>query len=93
VEIAIASEALNKIGLVVDFRELKAKLKEMVGRWDHVCLNDLQEFKEMNPSTENMARLIYQGFKKDLPKDVCMKHTRIWESDGASVCYSEERKA
>ena len=93
VEVAIASNIVNKIGLVVDFKELKVRLKEMMDHWDHVCLNDLPEFKEMNPSTENMARWIFQEFKKDLPKDVCMSYARVWESDGASVLYSEEQRA
>lgn len=89
VEVAVAGDKVNNIGLVIDFKELKIKLKEMMDYWDHVCLNDLPEFKDVNPSTENMARFIYQEFKKDLPGNVCMKHARVWESDGASVKYME----
>lgn len=90
VEAAITSDKVNQIGLVVDFKELKEKLKQIVNRWDHVCLNDLPEFKDVNPSTENMAQWFYKEFQKDLPEDVCMKSTRVWESDSASVRYSEE---
>ena len=89
VEVAIAGEATNRIGLVMDFKEMKAKLKTMMDRWDHVCLNELEEFQDMNPSTENMACYLYGEFKKELPKTVCMRYVRVWESDTASVRYSE----
>lgn len=89
VEIAISSEQVDQIGLVIDFKELKAKLKVLMDRWDHICLNDLPEFKDMNPSTENMARCLYGEFKKGLPAGVVMQYVRIWESDSASVRYRE----
>jgi len=74
----------------MDFKEMKARLKTLMDRWDHVCLNELEEFQQMNPSTENMARYVYQEFQKDLPPEVRMRHVRVWESDRASVRYSEE---
>lgn len=89
VEIAIGSDKVNKIGLVVDFKELKDDLKRIVERWDHICLNDLPEFKDMNPSTENMARWLYKEFQRNLPQDVHMKYSRVWESNSASVKYTE----
>ena len=60
VEVAIASDAVNSIGLVVDFKDLKGRLKMIMDRWDHVCLNDLPEFTDMNPSTENMAQWLFK---------------------------------
>lgn len=89
VEVAIAGDKVNKIGLLWDFKEMKVKLKEVTDRWDHVCLNDLPDFKEVNPSTENMARVLYQEFKKDLPAGVEMRYTRVWESEMASAKYQE----
>ncbi|MEW5895340.1 MAG: 6-carboxytetrahydropterin synthase QueD [Candidatus Omnitrophota bacterium] len=89
VEISISGEKLNKLGLLIDFREAKSKLKELTDRWDHVCLNDLQEFKECNPSTENMARLMFQNFREMLPDGISMDYVRIWESETASVLYRE----
>ena len=89
VEVAIISDKVNSIGLVVDFKDMKASLKEIMDRWDHVCLNDLPEFKDKNPSTENMARWLYEEFQGGLPEGVQMNYTRVWESDSASVKYSE----
>lgn len=89
VEVSIVSEEINAIGLVMDFKDMKAKLKILMDRWDHVCLNELPEFQDMNPSTENMAKWLYQEFNKGLPEDVSMNYARVWESDSASVKYFE----
>jgi len=88
VEATIQSEDLNEIGLVVDFRDMKQRLKEVLMPIDHVCLNDLPYFKELNPSTENLAQYIYREFAKDC-RPFILKHVRVWESETSSVTYSE----
>ena len=88
IEITIHSDKLNSIGLVVDFKDMKQRLKEVLMPIDHVCLNDLTYFQKVNPSTENLAVYIYREFKK-----VCspyhLKHVRVWESETSSITYSE----
>jgi 6-pyruvoyltetrahydropterin/6-carboxytetrahydropterin synthase len=55
---------------------------------DHVVLNDLPAFKELNPSTENLARYIYRSLgPKCAP--LRLKQVQVWESDTASVIYYE----
>lgn len=88
VEVAIESTELNSIGLVVDFKDLKKRLSAIMARWDHVCLNELPEFRDVNPSTENLARILYQQFKSANPQ-LKIIHARVWESTNASVKYSE----
>ncbi len=88
IEAVISGDKLNAIGLVVDFKDLKKQLKSVLGPLDHVCLNDLPAFKDMNPSTENLAKVIYHELKsKVLP--FTLKHVRVWESENASVIYYE----
>ncbi len=86
VEVAVESDQLNQIGLVIDFKELKKRLGHIMERWDHVCLNDLDEFQGVNPSTENMARVLYQAVAREFPGAV-ISYVRVWESDTASVIY------
>ena len=88
VEVAIESEKLNDIGLVVDFRDLKQRLKEILMAIDHVCLNDLAYFQEINPSTENLAKYIYYEFAK-VAFPFILKRVRVWESETSSVTYFE----
>jgi 6-pyruvoyltetrahydropterin/6-carboxytetrahydropterin synthase len=79
---------LNDIGLGYDFTELKRKLGEVVGKFDHTSLNDLPAFKQKNPSSENIATTIYRELKKklkDAPAELVA--TEVWESPQSHVTY------
>ena len=56
IEVTVKGEGLDKIGLLTDFKELKMKLKEVLGPIDHVVLNDLPAFKGVNVATGNMQQ-------------------------------------
>ena len=88
-EIAITSENLDDIGLVVDFKDLKGRLQRFLQSLDHICLNDLPAFKDKNPSTENLAKYIYQEFAKEC-HPFLLKKVRVWESETCSVSYTPD---
>ena len=88
VEMTVCGDTLNEVGLLADFKILKSKLKQVIMPLDHVVLNDLPAFKDLNPSTENLARHIYRAL---LPTcaPLRLKQVQVWESDTASVIYYE----
>ena len=88
VEVVLKSEALNQIGMVADFAKLKKDLRAFLERIDHVHLNDLPYFKDVNPTTENLAKYIYEEFPK-FSSGVKIKKVTVWESDQASATYYE----
>jgi len=88
VEIVVMGNTLDAVGLLADFKILKAKLKEVITPLDHVVLNDLPAFKDLNPSTENLARYIYSALL-DKFTPLRLKQVQVWESDTASVIYYE----
>lgn len=88
VEVMITGGTLDKIGMVADFAILKKQLKEFLIVLDHVCLNDLPYFKEINPTTENIAQYVYRNFSKTIAP-LKIKQVRVWESESASVVYHE----
>jgi 6-pyruvoyltetrahydropterin/6-carboxytetrahydropterin synthase len=88
IEITIESDHVDQIGIVMDFRLMKNKLKDFLSHLDHVCLNDLPYFKEVNPSTENIAKYVFQKFSKEC-HPFKLKKVQVWESDSASVTYFE----
>ncbi len=91
VRVCITASKLNDIGLAIDFTELKLITNEIVGPLDHVCLNDLPQFSEINPSSENIARWIFESVKRKLAgHQVTLKSVTVWESETASAMYSEE---
>ncbi len=86
IEATIMAEELDNIGMVVDFTILKGKLKEILEKLDHDCLNELDAFKESNPTSENLAKYIFDQFSKSC-HPLKVKNVRVWESDQAGVTY------
>ena len=84
------ADKLDDIGLAIDFRELKGALKPLIKMLDHSCLNQLPVFEKQNPSSENIARWLYNELKQNpaLAK-VRLRLIRVWESDTASAAYFE----
>ena len=88
VEVTITGERLDNVGMVADFAVLKAGLRDFLSDLDHVCLNDLAFFKNVSPTTENIARYIYQNFA-GVMSPLKIRKVQVWESDSASVVYYE----
>jgi 6-pyruvoyltetrahydropterin/6-carboxytetrahydropterin synthase len=90
VQISVTSQELNDIGLAIDFTELKRIMNEVVGPLDHTCLNSVSPFTDINPSSENIARWIYNAMKERLVGyQVKMRSVTVWESETASATYTE----
>jgi 6-pyruvoyltetrahydropterin/6-carboxytetrahydropterin synthase len=91
VGVQIASETLNHLGMVIDFKVLKKELNKIIQRLDHKHLNNIPPFDSLNPSSENIACYIYQELKKLLPQErIIVAKVTVWESDDSSASYSEK---
>ena len=91
VEVRVRAEELNSIGLAMDFHDLKAMAREIVGSLDHGFLNDKPAFRERNPSSENIAKWIFGEMSEKLKgEQVRMMSVTVWESDTASATYHED---
>jgi 6-pyruvoyltetrahydropterin/6-carboxytetrahydropterin synthase len=91
VQVCVTAEKLNEIDIAIDFHDLKKITNEIVAQLDHKFLNDVFPFTEKNPSSENIARWIFDSLKKRLTEyDVKVSAVTIWESETASATYYEE---
>ena len=90
VQVTVSSEDLNDIGLAIDFHELKELTVEVLKNLDHSFLNDVFPFTELNPSSENIAKWVYESLRKKINgKEVSLSAVTVWESDSASATYFE----
>jgi 6-pyruvoyltetrahydropterin/6-carboxytetrahydropterin synthase len=88
IEVAVANDTLNELGMVADFGVLKKELNELIDTMDHAALNEQTYFQSHNPTTENIARYIYRKYaEKVAPLKVCK--VQVWESDTSGVTYYE----
>ncbi len=91
VQVYILAERLNEIDIAIDFHELKKLTEEVIAPLDHGFLNDIFPFTEKNPSSENIAKWIYDSLSKRLEGgDVTLSAVSVWESETASATYFEE---
>ncbi len=86
IEAVFSYKSLRPDGLAVDFKEAKTLLKSVLEKFDHSYLNEVSVFKKLNPTSENMARSIYDGIKK------ANKHidsVSVWENESSCATYRE----
>ncbi len=91
VEVSLGADALDKTGMVEDFTVIKMKLKEILGLFDHKYLNQLSYFKKINPTSENIAKLIYAKMKERLKRgEVVVISVKVWETENSFATYCEQ---
>jgi len=89
VVVTIQSKELNEIGIAYDFLELKNNLNEILSLFDHRSLNDISLFKNINPSAENIARVIYEELQAKLDRaPVTLTSVDVWESPENCARYT-----
>ncbi|MEW6586868.1 MAG: 6-carboxytetrahydropterin synthase QueD [Nitrospirota bacterium] len=91
VQVYVLADKLNELDIAIDFHELKRFTGEVVSPLDHGFLNEIFPFTEKNPSSENIAKWIYDSLRKKLTGDnIQLSAVTVWESDTASATYFEE---
>ncbi|PLX81937.1 MAG: 6-carboxytetrahydropterin synthase QueD [Desulfuromonas sp.] len=91
VEVTVGARELDKAGLGIDFKVLKQETKDILNDLDHKYLNELPPFTETSPSSENIARHLFQRLSERLNNDnVRVEKVNVWESDYACASYTED---
>ncbi|MFH1202377.1 MAG: 6-carboxytetrahydropterin synthase QueD [Candidatus Omnitrophota bacterium] len=86
VEAVVENTALDKTGMLLDFKILKMRLNRVLEKLDHKYLNNLACFKKINPTSENIAKYIYDKLKS---KVAGLKYVTVWESHNSQATYYE----
>jgi len=90
VTVTVAAAELDKLGMVIDFKDLKKAMDELLEKLDHAFLNEVPPFDQVNPSSENIARYLYQTLSKRLDNDRVQIHSvSVWESENSKATYFE----
>src|SRR5579863_5294843 len=90
VQVTLAGPQLDNIWLLVDFTELKRVVRGIIAGIDHQFLNDLEPFKTVNPSAENLAKYFYDETQRrltTLAAGAGVTEVTVWETDTASAQY------
>ena len=92
VEASVIGSKLDNLGMLVDFKLVKGRLRELLETLDHRILNELPAFENINPTAENIAQYVYNEMKKAefFNDNAKLKYIQVWESPKSSVIYTED---
>ena len=87
-EVKVVGEVDPETGYLIDLKILKRLIKEQIeNRFDHKNLNlDTEEFKDLNPTAENVCYIIWQILRKHL-EDKYELTVRLYETPRNYVEY------
>jgi 6-pyruvoyltetrahydropterin/6-carboxytetrahydropterin synthase len=87
-EVKVTGRPDKKTGFVMDMKELGDLVKrEIHSRFDHKNLNlDTKEFKDVNPTAENIAIVIYKLLRPHIVKKLDLQ-VRLYETPRNFVEY------
>ena len=86
--VQVAGEIDPETGYVMDMKVLSDIIKkEVLDKFDHKNLNlDTEEFRDLNPSAENIAIVIYDKLKSEINPNFDLK-IRLYETERNFVEY------
>jgi len=91
VEAIVRGTELDTLGMLIDFKILKAELNKILDEFDHRFLNELDTFKEENPTAENLARKIFErlSLSEIFNGSTKLHAVKVHESPNSCVTYYE----
>lgn len=91
IECRVRGAELDERGYLLDLDHLSAALEAVIAGLQDRLLNDLEEFRGLNPSLEHLARIVCEGVRArgTLPAGVRLSVT-AWESATAWASFTEE---
>ncbi len=92
VEMTIRSGVLDGLGMACDFRVAKSILKEVLDQLDHRDLNEHSWLDGGNPTSERIAKALFEQIEGALPEGLELESIEVFESDRASVLYLPDGK-
>ncbi|MDD5624372.1 MAG: 6-carboxytetrahydropterin synthase QueD [Candidatus Cloacimonetes bacterium] len=91
VRVTFQTGKLDPLRMAIDFKELKVKLSEILKELDHTFLNELVIFKDTNPTSENIAKYIYDSLSESFKDSaISLLEVEVQESEKVSVVYSND---
>jgi|TARA_B100001250_G_C19816500_1_gene798714 6-pyruvoyltetrahydropterin/6-carboxytetrahydropterin synthase len=90
VEVEVSGNVLDNVGMVLDFKDIRNSTNDIVNKLDHRFLNDLEPFKKINPTAENIAKHIFLELSKVVNNnETKIKSIKLWETEKSAVMYTE----
>ena len=88
VKVEIKTYEQNELGITLDFKDLKKIVNNVIDKFDHTYLNDLN-FLDGKPTAENISKYIYYAIDDRLDENSDIHQVTVKETDKYSITYKE----
>ncbi len=89
VRLMVASPELDRLGMVMDFTELKRILKEITAPLDHQNLNELPPFQRQNSTAEHLARHLFAEAEKRIASPFQVRRVEVYETSTSCAAFGD----
>ena len=90
VDVCIRGPRLDAAGMRMDFRQLRRHVADALDHLDHTDLNTLPEFAATPPTSEHIARHLFETLTAQINQAGCRVHrVTVWETPHAAASYSD----
>lgn len=86
VQVTVSASDVDDKGMVVDLVELKQHIDDCVSQFDHRVINDVQPFDTVNPTSENIAKYLYDYVAERI--SVHVESVQVAEVEEYAVVYA-----
>jgi 6-pyruvoyltetrahydropterin/6-carboxytetrahydropterin synthase len=91
-ELKLDGEDLNEHGFLVDIVEVQKYLEQVTSYYRDQMLNEKPEFRGLNPSLENFARVLGDSLNRLIHDDnLTGLRVTLWEDPNAAASYHIDR--
>lgn len=93
VRVHVTASRLDRLDMVVDFALLKRLTRDVVDRFDHRLLNELEPFDQVAPTAERIAEHIALEIghrlraAEETDDRVRVSRVEVWETDTSCAIY------
>jgi 6-pyruvoyltetrahydropterin/6-carboxytetrahydropterin synthase len=92
-ELRLSGSELDQHGYLVDIMQVEKALDDLIARFSEHMLNELPEFKGLNPSLEHFARITALALSQEIPApNITTVQTVLWENPSAWASFAVERQ-
>ncbi len=93
-ELQLEGRELDQHGYLVDIVDVEKHLGELIVYFKEKMLNDLPEFKGLNPSLEHFARIFASSLSGSIKaQNITALKVVLWENESAWAAFSVDRSA
>jgi 6-pyruvoyltetrahydropterin/6-carboxytetrahydropterin synthase len=93
VEVVFSSAEVGREGMVLDFDVAGAILETVIAPFDHRYLNEVEPFTSLQPTAENVARVLFTSVLKEIENGghpVRLEKVTVWESPDSWASYGAD---